>query len=304
MGLAAALPLGACQAILGLGDYQIEPEGAGGSGGTGGQGGQAGDGPDAGGSAGLNGCGGTCDPSFVVVQGRAHAPDTGLPVAGALVESPGGDVTTDDGGEFSLRAEPGGLRALRLNWPEPEPEPGTPRLVLPFLRTVLAFEAGTEPQRALDVPVVRHAWLEDVARDCGLLPLDAPQSLLDSYFIERNTILVEVVGQGASGIRREQVDVYVESDGEPYANFGAPDPTDPYPPAVCFLERGDAGGQVRGGTGAQSNALGQFIIFRVRNRAGSGRGTADVRIVNFGAPPSVVFEGAGLTAAVRVGGGW
>jgi hypothetical protein len=309
VGLAAGVPLSACQAVLGLGDYEIEPEGTGGRGGAGGiagrggsgggGAGQGGDAPDAGGSAG-SGCGGSCDPSFVAIQGTVHAFDTGLPVAGVLVEAAGGDSTTDAQGRFLTQSPPGELQSLRMNWPVAD----SAGLRLTFRRTVLAFEAGSLPERTLDVPAVRHTWLEDVVRDCGLLPPDAPQSLLDSYFDERNTILVDVRGENAAGITREQIDVYVESDGETYANFGAPDATDQYPPSICFLERGDAGGVLRGGSGAQTATLGQFVIFRVRNRAGSGRGTADVRIVNFGGPPSVVFEGAGLTGAVRIGGGW
>jgi hypothetical protein len=294
-GLCALAQLGACQAILGLGDYEIAPPAI-----ADGGAGEGGAGADAGGSPGASGCGGTCDPSLVGIQGVVRAYDTGLPLGGVLVESAAGERTTDAGGQFSLQVPPGEVQALTLNWPASQGGD----VILPFRRTVIAFEPGALGGLALDVPVVRHAWLEDLARDCGLLPPDAPASLLKSYFEERNTILVEVTGGGADGITRDSIDVYVERGDVPYSNFAAVDASDPYPPSICFLERGDAGGALRGGTGDQTTALGQFVVFRVRNRNGTGSGTATVRIVNFGSPPSVPLPSAGLTAAVRVGGGW
>jgi hypothetical protein len=116
--------------------------------------------------------------------------------------------------------------------------------------------------------------------------------------------LVEAVGANAAGITRDQIEVYVERDSDVYPNFATPDPVDLQPPNVCFLSAPDAGGALRGGLEAQTDATGRFAIFRVRNRAGSGAGTAHVRIVNFTPPAPVTFVGAGLTGVVRVAEGW
>jgi hypothetical protein len=156
----------------------------------------------------------------------------------------------------------------------------------------------------LDVPAVRHAWLEDIARDCGVLPSDASPAAVQGYFGERNAMLVEVAGENAAGITREQIEVYVERDGAVYPNLGTLDPEDDRPPSVCFLEGGAGGDAPRGGTGNQTGETGRFVVFRVRNLTGSGTGTAHVRIVNFAAPAPVVFVGAGLTGVVRVSRGW
>jgi hypothetical protein len=295
----AGLSIVGCQAILGLDEYRVASGGTGG-GGAAGAGGANGAGAAGGVDGGLMGCGGTCDPGTVRVDGTVTAYDTGLPAAGVVVESAGPDQTTDARGQFSVSLPPGEGQTLTLNWPAVAGE----TLILPFRRTVLAFDPGPGPARTLEVPAVRHAWLRQVATDCGVLPADASEEDASSYFSERNTILVDVVGGNGAGITRDQVDVYVERDGESYANFAVPDAADPRPPAICFLESGDAGGGLRGSTSDQTSADGKLVIFRVRNRDGSGAGTARVRIVNFAAPPAVEFAGAGLTGAVRVGQGW
>jgi hypothetical protein len=296
--LAAGLLSGAllaCQAILSLDDYRMGPADAG----AGGSAGMGGGGSLLDGGAG-SGCGGTCDPSFLPVQGTVRAYDTELPLAGVLVETADGEVTSDQNGHFSLRAEASDWVALTLNWPEAE----SMGLSLPFRRTVLAFAGGSDQPRVLDVPVVRHGWLEDLARDCGVLPSDASPALVQSYFSERNTMLVEVAGGNAAGITREQIEIYVERDGDVHANLGTIDPDDDLPPTLCFLETGDAGGPPRGGVGDQTDAAGRFVAFRLRNATGSGTGTAHLRIVNFAAPAPVAFVGAGLTGVVRVARGW
>jgi hypothetical protein len=299
-GALAAGPLSgallACQAILSLGDYRIS-SGDAGVGGSGAGMGGSGNAPDGGAGS---GCGGTCDPSFLGVRGTVRAYDTELPLAGVLVETADAEVTSDQNGQFSLRAPASDWVAMTLNWPEVE----STGLSLPFRRTVLAFAGGMDRPRVLDVPVVRHGWLEDLARDCGVLPSDASPALVQSYFSERNTMLVEVVGENAAGITREQIEVYVERDGDVHANLGTIDPDDDRPPNICFLSTGDAGAPLRGGAGDQTDASGRFVAFRLRNATGSGTGTAHLRIVNFAAPAPVVFVGAGLTGVVRVARGW
>jgi hypothetical protein len=286
--------LGACQAILSLDDYRIGSVDAGAGGSSPGLGGDAPDGGD------MGGCGGTCDPSLLAVRGIVRAYDSELPLAGVLVETASAEATSDPDGQFLLSAQPGEWVGMTLNWPEAE----SAGLSLPFRRTVLAFAGATDSQRLLAVPAVRHAWLEDIARDCGVLPADASPALVQGYFSERNAMLVEVTGENAAGVTREQIEVYVERDGDVYANLGTVDPDDDHPPTTCFLEAGDAAGPARGGAGKQTDETGRFVVFRLRNRTGSGTGTAHVRVVNFAAPAPVVFVGAGLTGVVRVAGGW
>jgi hypothetical protein len=231
----------------------------------------------------------------VTLRGSVQQYDTRQALAGVRVGSVGGPtVTTDANGGFSYPV-PQGSASLALILTQPG-DNGVPA----FLRTVLQIDDPVSASRsAVTLPGVLHDWRVSVAQACGVLATGASDDDVLQYFNERSTLLVET---GAAGIVSSQITVTVAQGADSWTNTDNSS-SDTAPAArVCFLEK-DAGGSIVGGTAAATTELGDFVMFRVRNKDGGGGGDATVVVSGHGSA-SITFNGAGQTGVVRLGSGW
>jgi hypothetical protein len=283
-----------CNALFDIHDPELET--------LGGRGGAAGMGTtDCAGAGGCDivacgaseGCGST-----VTLEGRALAYDTGSPVPGVNVSSSLSNpmsVTSAADGSFALRGIPAatGLDLVLT-------DASSDASIRAFKDTVLSIDdLGSEPSRSVSLPVVSHAWLIQVAKECGVLGEAATPDESNRYFNGRSTLLVELVDP-QPGLTRNQIDVLVDRTRSNVDTV--PTSSDMYPTQVCFLDS-DSPGSVRGTRGTEATDFGGVIVFRVQNASGTGVGEAVVNVM--GQPSSSVrLSSAGQTGVVKIGGAW
>jgi hypothetical protein len=243
---------------------------------------------------------GICGPSIhgTVLRADQVAP---TPLAGVSVDlvSTSQVVTTTSaaGGTYSLTGLPSDV-ALEMELSYAQDTPTIPEGELDT--TTLAGNASGST--AVDLEVVPYRWLADVAWKCGLFPTEddavyGSPGMFNQYFIQRSTVIGEVQDAAGNPVPLDRADITISLDGYANTNDNPADTT--FLPAahICFLEQ-DATGTWKG-VDEDSSATGRFVMFRVRNAAGTGVGFADVSIK--GQPDtSANLRSSGLIAIAKV----
>jgi hypothetical protein len=238
--------------------------------------------------------------SVLPVDSATAAPKANVRVA--LTSLPMGEVprvTSNASGGYSF-ADLDINTALELEMSFDQTNPTVPSGVL-----VTRFLGGNaDMDRTVDVPVVEFRWLAKVAFECGIFPtleeatFEPGTSSVNFYYISRSTVIGEVQNEDGTPATLNRSDLTVTVDG--YMNSHQTPGDDTFPPraTVCFLEP-DTGTGTFVGVNAERSTSGRFVMFRVRDEGGTGRGYARVLVPGF--PPGAVnLRSSGSVGYVRI----
>jgi len=192
--------------------------------------------------------------------------------------SPSGPTRSDGAFRFDGLA-PGTLVDLELELPQTDPV-----FVPASLTTRASFMVPNAAEVHVQAEVVRYAWLAQVAYECGIFgSLEEAQggNAINPYFIVRSTVVGRFVDEDGRGVPLISAGALQATLGD-WVNFddNLLD-TDARPTQVCFLEEDEETGRIVGTSRTSSDESGRFVMFRVRNHDGDGRGPLTVRSPGF-----------------------
>lgn len=231
---------------------------------------------------------GTClaaEVTLLGVAGRAESlewrPQAGVTVSITNVpEGPAPSGPTESEGIFRFEGlAPGTLVDVELELPQTDPV-----FVPAALATRTSFMIPNAAEMHVRAEVVRYAWLGEVAYECGIFPSVEEAwggGAINPYFIVRSTVVGRFVDDAGEGVPLISAGALQATLGE-WVNFddNLLD-TDPQPTQVCFLDEDEETGRIVGTSRTTSGPSGRFVMFRVRNQGGDGRGPLTVRASGF-----------------------
>jgi hypothetical protein len=208
--------------------------------------------------------------------------------------------TTDDGLYTVSGIPPYSLVQLEVTGPHSD----APFTVSPTaLRTVQTLRVENATPVDLDPRFVSYGWLGEVAFQCGIFDTLGEAygaSSINPYFITNSTIVGELVDPDGSPTSEQISRTAVQVRLSGYVNLHGGYEGQVSDTHVCFLDEDPGTGKWRGTTSTFSTASGRFVMFRVRNNAGTGQGVATVRVKGFDAQTVTVSSGnIGLVRLVR-----
>lgn len=231
-------------------------------------------------------------------SGTLAGPQAGVTVQATNVGDDASDGPTLGDGAFRFAGiAPGTLVELELSLPQDDPF-----FIPSTLNTRQSVFLPNEPTVALDTSVVRYAWLAQTAYECGLFA--SPQEAvgngsINPYFLVRSTVVGRLTDEQGYGVPLVSRGALQATLGD-WINFhGNVTDTDSMPAHVCFLERDLATDRLHGSDREASGPTGDFIMFRVRNGDGNGRGALTVKSPGFD-PVVVNLASSGNIARVEL----